>query len=136
MTRVVDVRSKEWQETSEADRVYIGRAVPRRGMKSSKWANPFPISSELCRAGAIAKYAAWIQTQPYLLAALPELRGKTLGCWCKPEACHGDVLAALADGYDIGVSHCPRQCDDYRGCTHHYVMLHGGMACVNCGKTL
>jgi len=25
-------------------------------------------------------------------AAVMELRGKTLGCWCKPEACHGDVI--------------------------------------------
>jgi hypothetical protein len=28
---------------------------------------------------------------------LHELKDKTLGCWCKPEKCHGDVLAALAD---------------------------------------
>ena len=35
--------------------------------------------------------------QPALLAALPELRGKRLGCWCAPQACHGDVLAQLAD---------------------------------------
>ena len=26
---------------------------------------------------------------------LPELEGKTLACWCKPEACHGDVLLRL-----------------------------------------
>jgi hypothetical protein len=26
-----------------------------------------------------------------------ELKGKVLGCWCKPDACHGDVLAELAD---------------------------------------
>ncbi|MBA3285144.1 MAG: DUF4326 domain-containing protein, partial [Nitrosopumilus sp.] len=26
-----------------------------------------------------------------------ELRGKTLGCWCRPDACHGDLLAELAD---------------------------------------
>jgi hypothetical protein len=24
------------------------------------------------------------------------LAGKVLGCWCRPEACHGDVLAELA----------------------------------------
>jgi hypothetical protein len=33
-----------------------------------------------------------------LMAQLPsELKGKKLGCWCKPNACHGDVLAELAD---------------------------------------
>lgn len=26
---------------------------------------------------------------------LDELKGKTLGCWCKPECCHGDVLINL-----------------------------------------
>jgi len=24
---------------------------------------------------------------------LSSLRGKVLGCWCVPKACHGDVLA-------------------------------------------
>ena len=26
-----------------------------------------------------------------------ELRGKVLGCWCSPKACHGDVLAEIAN---------------------------------------
>jgi hypothetical protein len=43
------------------------------------------------------KYRDWIAIRPELLAQLSELRGKTLGCYCKPEACHGDVLADLAD---------------------------------------
>ena len=30
-----------------------------------------------------------------LLAALPELQGKVLGCWCAPLPCHGDVLVEL-----------------------------------------
>lgn len=29
------------------------------------------------------------------MAALSELKGKTLGCWCKPNPCHGDVLLTL-----------------------------------------
>jgi hypothetical protein len=34
--------------------------------------------------------------QPELVArARREFRGKILGCWCKPEACHGDVLVEL-----------------------------------------
>ena len=32
-----------------------------------------------------------------LLAQLHTLKGKRLACWCKPKACHGDVLAKLAD---------------------------------------
>jgi hypothetical protein len=69
--------------------VYIGRP--------SVWGNPFVIGRDGTRDKVIRKYAAWLQTQPQLLARLPELRGKVLGCWCAPLPCHGDVLAHLAD---------------------------------------
>ena len=26
-----------------------------------------------------------------------ELKGKVLGCWCKPASCHGDVIAEIID---------------------------------------
>jgi hypothetical protein len=32
-----------------------------------------------------------------LMAALGELRGLVLGCWCAPRPCHGDVLVRLAN---------------------------------------
>lgn len=69
--------------------VYIGRP--------SKWGNPFIIGRDGTRDEVVAKYEAWIYTQPQLLADLHELRGKVLGCWCAPLACHGDVLARLAN---------------------------------------
>lgn len=68
--------------------VYIGRP--------SKWGNPFTVE-EHGRDGAVDAYAEWIKTQPELLAALPELRGRVLGCWCAPKRCHGDVLVGLAN---------------------------------------
>jgi uncharacterized protein DUF4326 len=34
--------------------------------------------------------------RPELLAAVYELRGLDLLCWCAPERCHGDVLLELA----------------------------------------
>ena len=40
----------------------------------------------------------YVLNKPELLRQIPlELKGKTLGCWCKPLACHGDVLAEIAD---------------------------------------
>jgi hypothetical protein len=72
--------------------VYIGRPGP--------WANPFKIGKDGTRDEVISKYEAWIRTRPELLAALPKLRGKVLGCWCAPRACHGDVLVRLAEGLD------------------------------------
>ena len=69
--------------------VYIGRP--------SKWGNPFTIGIDGNREEVIQKYVDWLSNQPELLNSLHELKGKTLGCWCSPEACHGDILAELAD---------------------------------------
>lgn len=84
----------------EKEDVYIGRG--------SVWGNPFShLSSSYpgvimvaSRAEAIRRYSEWIRTQPKLLAQLPKLRGKKLGCYCKPRACHGDVLVALVDALE------------------------------------
>lgn len=67
--------------------VYIGRP--------SKWGNPFTIGKDGNREQVIEKYRNWIIKQPNLMSDLHELKGKTLGCWCSPKACHGDVLAEL-----------------------------------------
>ena len=69
--------------------IYIGRP--------SKWGNPFEIGKDGSREEVIAKYYDYIMLKPELLAALPELKGKVLGCWCSPLACHGDVLVELAE---------------------------------------
>ena len=69
--------------------VYIGRG--------SKWGNPFIIGKHGNREEVIKKYQEWIMTQPQLLADLHELKGKTLCCFCKPQSCHGDILAKLTN---------------------------------------
>lgn len=71
--------------------VYIGRG--------SKWGNPFVIGKDGTREEVIAKYKHWINFGDggYLLDSLHELKGKTLGCFCKPQACHGDILVTLTD---------------------------------------
>ena len=69
--------------------VYIGRG--------SQWGNPFVIGRDGDRNEVIAKYRAhlWeqIQSGDVTLDDLRELNGKRLGCFCKPKACHGDVIA-------------------------------------------
>lgn len=80
-TRVVHCKKSRYD-------VYIGRP--------SKWGNPFEIGKDGNRAEVIAKYRRWIHTQPELLAEVHTLHGKTIACWCAPQACHGDVLAELA----------------------------------------
>jgi hypothetical protein len=65
--------------------------------RPSKWGNPFIIGRDGTREEVIEKYKMWFSTQPDLIAAIPELKGKVLGCWCKPGKCHGDFLAELAN---------------------------------------
>jgi hypothetical protein len=81
--------------------IYVGRP--------SKWGNPFTHIADrktqaefvvATREEAVAKYEKWLMTQPQLLAALHELRGRVLGCWCDPLSCHGNVLARLSNEGD------------------------------------
>jgi hypothetical protein len=81
--------------------VYIGRP--------SKWGNRY---THLHRKDtiyvstpeeAVRLYEAWIKER--MIAEpekynLDELRGKVLGCYCKPGPCHGDVLARLCNVED------------------------------------
>jgi hypothetical protein len=74
--------------------VYIGRP--------SKWGNPFAIGRDGNRAEVCAKHKAWFYAQPDLVKACKEeLKGKTLGCYCAEEQCHGDTLASCANGEEV-----------------------------------
>lgn len=79
--------------------IYIGRK--NGDLPQSKWANLFVVGKDCQRGECIERYREWILTQPQLLADLHELEDKILGCWCKPKACHGDVLIDLLQKRDI-----------------------------------
>lgn len=94
MTKVVHLKKEPYD-------VYIGRP--------SKWGNPFShLNGTLAkfkvnsREEAVEAYRNWITKGEgqYLLKDLHELQGKIIACWCAPLACHGDVLAELADSYE------------------------------------
>ena len=104
--RVAHIRPKyknlqDW--TNDANNIYIGRGriVFIDGKKfpkqSSKWANPFKIS-HCTREASLIAYEDYIlkkiQEDPTKYN-LNELKGKTLGCWCYPKPCHGDILLHL-----------------------------------------
>jgi len=80
MTKVVNLSKEDYD-------VYIGRP--------SKWGNPFLIGKDGSRKEVIEKYEKYILENENLINDLHELEGKVLGCWCKPKACHGDVLVRL-----------------------------------------
>jgi len=82
--------------------VYIGRGV------DSKWGNPYSHKDDsiaefrvASKKEAIEKYGDYLMSNPELMKALPELKGKVLGCWCEDAngngKCHGDVLAELVN---------------------------------------
>jgi hypothetical protein len=106
MTKVVNIHTRAPYD------IYIGRR--RNGDPNQHYGNPFShLSSGLAkvhvssREEAVAAYRAWLNGDKYqdieparrtwILSNLDRLRGKTLGCFCAPKACHGDVLARLVD---------------------------------------
>lgn len=82
--------------------VYIGRP--------SKWGNPFMITPHCGRSEVLLKYRAWIfhpDQDELRNAARKELFGKVLGCYCAPLACHGDILAEIANETVPALPHRP-----------------------------
>lgn len=82
-TRVVHMKKESWD-------IYIGRGSP--------WGNPFKIGRDGDRREVINRYKWWfVQQSGNVQAARTELRGRILGCYCSPLACHGHFLARVAD---------------------------------------
>jgi hypothetical protein len=95
VTRVVHVKEAPFD-------VYIGRQMGS-DFPHSPWHNPHKVDSTRSRNTAVADFAEDFSGNQELLADVYMLKGKTLGCGCKarPDVnllCHGDVLAARADG--------------------------------------
>ncbi|WP_331756310.1 DUF4326 domain-containing protein (plasmid) [Streptomyces sp. NBC_01590] len=118
--RIQRKRTKGWTAPNGAK--YVGRGT--------RWGNPFTItrdgehhivtnpdggviltrnSSTRARKAAADWYRAWITgpSQEDLRAAVHELRGRDLMCWCplpadgEPDHCHAAVLLRLAAGEEI-----------------------------------
>jgi hypothetical protein len=79
--------------------VYIGRKVYRiDGSFQSDWRNPYPVGKQYDLNEALRLYSEYLETETVLRNnARIELKGKTLGCWCAPNKCHGDLLKELVD---------------------------------------
>ncbi len=96
---------KEWMDDPE--NVYIGRGGvvfidgKRYPSTSSEFANPYKIGQDGDRTEVIEKYSEMVEQKiksyPELKNKIKNLKGKNLGCWCKPDLCHGDILFNLAN---------------------------------------
>lgn len=87
-TRVVHCKREPYD-------VYIGRP--------SEFGNLFHIGAEYGnREEVIAAFKNWFYTcidiDSDFEKAIRSLKGKVLGCWCKPKACHGDIIVEYLEG--------------------------------------
>lgn len=101
VTSVVCLKRKNGVVVQGCD-IYIGRKISMGGwnLPESKWHNPYKLKECASAEECIKKFREYIMQKPDLLAQIHELRGKTLGCWCKKkghEPCHGDVLVELVN---------------------------------------
>jgi hypothetical protein len=78
--------------------VYIGRP--------SIWGNPYSHKQGTLAEfkvnttkEAISAYEKYLLSNSELMESLQELKGKTLGCWCKPGPCHGDIIIKILKTY-------------------------------------
>lgn len=85
-TEVVNVKRSEFD-------VFIGR--DGHGF-DGYFGNPFKLQYGEPRGSTIEKYREWfnfkIQNDRIFRGKVMLLKGKRLGCFCKPHACHGDVI--------------------------------------------
>jgi hypothetical protein len=88
-TKVVNIKKEKYD-------VYIGRP--------SIYGNPFKIGIDGNREEVIKKYKEWfdkqIQTNIIFKRKIHSLKGKILGCFCKPLSCHGDIIAEYLNKND------------------------------------
>ena len=110
-TSVINIKdAPDGWETDERY-VYIGRAMTRGAHKlgASPYANPFKEGAAhpdtlrpMSREDAIALFRAHgLENAEFIERVRRELKWKILVCWCKPKACHGDILAAWADAAKV-----------------------------------
>ena len=100
MTKVVNIYKEKYD-------VYIGRAG--KGQDGT-FGNPHNIGlCEICninhtREEAIAEYKQdfynTLIINPRFKQKILNLKDKTLGCFCKPKACHGDIIAEFLDNLE------------------------------------
>lgn len=98
-TTVINKYTSDYQ----AGDIYIGRKTNA----TFHFGNPFHIGRDGTREEVIEKYEKWLKGEKYfevnqnqrkwILGRLHHLKGKRLVCYCKPRACHGDVLVKMIE---------------------------------------
>lgn len=100
LSSVCDKGIDRWMK--DFSNVYIGGKVEVQvdgkifSIDDSPFVNPFGEGER-----ATKQYEKYIKSKidadPWLRSLTRALKGKSLGCWCKPRCCHGDVLIKIID---------------------------------------
>jgi hypothetical protein len=103
-TTVVNLKGHR-DDPEFADVVWVGCRVHRGGwhLEGSPLASPYRPGPDGTRDEVVEKYRAYL-IRPDLLAQLPSVPGRRLGCWCVPQRCHAEVIAELADSLSAGAN--------------------------------
>lgn len=85
---------------------YVGRPISF----VNPFGNPFIVGVHGTREECVQKHKTWLENgeafgnkqasrelRQIVLAALPELKGKDLECWCFPLPCHANTLVEMAN---------------------------------------
>ena len=107
-TTVINIRQSGGVQRDKE--VYVGRRNAGSSWLSAPWGNPFLVGVHGTRAECIESFREWllsgrslgnneatVQRREWILKNVHTLRGRTLVCFCKPKACHADVLVEMAD---------------------------------------
>ena len=71
--------------------------------RRSLFGNPFIIGTDGNREEVIERYKEYFYTlikNPTIKKEVLKLKGKTLGCWCTPLPCHGDIIIDYLNSLD------------------------------------
>ena len=63
--------------------------------RGTLFGNPYEIGIDGTRSEVIKRFKRWftfLLKDPVFKEEVMKLKGKRLGCSCKPKACHGDVI--------------------------------------------
>ncbi len=100
ITRVVNIKKETDHKSKKStpSYEYIGRG--------SYWGNPYSMyENGDDREDVIRKYKYDFDFEKFpnkKKSEVYKLAGKRLSCFCKPEACHGDILANFLNSWDDG----------------------------------
>ena len=91
MTKVVNLFKQAYDQ-------YIGRAG--KG-KDGYFCNPYSLKTGALKGSTLSLFKRYfyerLATDPEFKKRVLNLKGKTLGCFCKPGPCHGDIIKEFLD---------------------------------------